>query len=78
MTLAARRHVYIRCLFYRKPFPENGQLAHMTHGRQIAYDLALIIDTELTPRRTLEAHLRHLPIRLRPRPSDPLVGETEG
>lgn len=30
-------------------------------------ELALIIDRELTPRRMLEAHLRHLPIKLRPR-----------
>lgn len=29
--------------------------------------LALIIDQELTPRRLLETHLRHLPIKLRPR-----------
>ncbi|NJD18754.1 MAG: hypothetical protein FIA95_05660 [Gemmatimonadetes bacterium] len=32
-------------------------------------ELASIIDGELTPRRILEAHLRHLPVRLRPRPS---------
>lgn len=30
-------------------------------------ELARIIDQELTPRRMLEAHLRHLPIKLRPR-----------
>lgn len=30
-------------------------------------ELARIIDKELTPRRLLEAHLRHLPIKLRPR-----------
>ena len=30
-------------------------------------ELARIIDQELTPRRLLEAHLRHLPIKLRPR-----------
>ena len=30
-------------------------------------ELARIIDHELTPRRFLEAHLRHLPIKLRPR-----------
>lgn len=30
-------------------------------------DLARIIDHELTPKRLLDAHLRHLPIRLRPR-----------
>lgn len=30
-------------------------------------ELALIMDQELTPRRMLEAHLRHLPIKLRPR-----------
>ena len=32
-------------------------------------ELAGIMDGELTPRRILEEHLRHLPIRLRPRPS---------
>jgi len=31
-------------------------------------ELARIIDGELTPRRILEAHLRTLPVRLRPRP----------
>jgi len=36
-------------------------------------ELARIIDEELTPRRLLEAHLRHLPIRLRPRPSPRLL-----
>jgi hypothetical protein len=30
-------------------------------------ELARIIDQELTPRRLLETHLRHLPVRLRPR-----------
>lgn len=30
--------VYSRCLFCRRPFPENGQLAHLPHGRRIAYD----------------------------------------
>ena len=40
MTLAARRHVYTRCLFCRKPFSENGQLAYMPHGDRIAYDPA--------------------------------------
>lgn len=30
-------------------------------------ELARIIDKELTPRRVLESHLRHLPIKLRPR-----------
>lgn len=30
--------VFTRCLFCRKPFPENGQLAHMPAGRRIAYD----------------------------------------
>ena len=36
-------------------------------------ELARIIDEELTPRRLLEAHLRHLPIRLRPRPHPRLL-----
>lgn len=36
-------------------------------------DLANIIDQELTPRRILETHLRHLPIRLRPRPAPPMI-----
>jgi hypothetical protein len=39
-------------------------------------ELALIIDRELTPRRLLEAHLRHLPIRLRT-PAARLLTETE-
>ncbi|GMV05625.1 MAG: hypothetical protein AMXMBFR53_19020 [Gemmatimonadota bacterium] len=30
--------MFTRCLFCRKPFPENGQLAHMPHGRRIAFD----------------------------------------
>ena len=30
-------------------------------------ELARIIDQELTPRRLLQAHLRHLPIKLQPR-----------
>lgn len=38
MTLAAGRYVFTRCLFCRKPFPENGHLAHLPHGRRIAYD----------------------------------------
>jgi hypothetical protein len=40
-------------------------------------EIARIIDQELTPRRLLEAHLRHLPIRLRPRVAR-LVAEAEG
>jgi len=39
-------------------------------------EIALIIDRELTPRRLFEAHLRHLPIRLRPRMAR-LVSEAE-
>lgn len=39
--------------------------------------LARIIDEELTPRRMLEAHLRHLPIKLRPRVAR-LVADAEG
>jgi len=39
-------------------------------------ELARIIDEELTPQRMLEAHLRHLPIKLRPRLAR-LVGEAE-
>ena len=30
--------MFSRCLFCHKPFPENGQLAHMPHGRRIAFD----------------------------------------
>ncbi len=33
--------VLSRCLFCHRPFPENGQLAHMPLGRRIAYDPAL-------------------------------------
>ncbi|MGD8318958.1 MAG: hypothetical protein PVJ02_00840 [Gemmatimonadota bacterium] len=36
-------------------------------------ELARIIDEELTPRRLLEMHLRHLPVRLRPRPPSRFV-----
>lgn len=36
--------------------------------------LARIIDRELTPRRLLEAHLRHLPIKLRPRVPELVAG----
>jgi len=39
-------------------------------------ELARIIDSELTPRRLLEAHLRRLPIRVRPRMT-PLLTEAE-
>lgn len=39
-------------------------------------ELARIIDEELTPRRLLESHLRHLPIKLRPRVAR-LVTEAE-
>ncbi len=28
--------MFTRCLFCHKPFPENGQLAHMSSGRRIA------------------------------------------
>ncbi|MDP2955555.1 MAG: hypothetical protein Q8N53_03970 [Longimicrobiales bacterium] len=38
MTLAREANVFTRCLFCRKPFPSNGQLAHMPHGRRIAFD----------------------------------------
>ncbi len=40
-------------------------------------DIARIIDDELTPRRLLEAHLRHLPIKLRPSFAR-MVAEAEG
>jgi len=40
-------------------------------------ELAHIIDHELTPRRILEAHLRRLPIRLRPRPASGLLADME-
>lgn len=40
-------------------------------------ELARIIDTELTPRRLLEAHLRRMPIRLRPRGVSRLVTDVE-
>lgn len=40
-------------------------------------ELARIIDTELTPRRLLDAHLRRMPIRLRPRPVSNLVTDAE-
>jgi hypothetical protein len=40
-------------------------------------EIAQIIDRELTPRRLFEAHLRHLPIRLRPRMAQ-MVSEAEG
>ena len=39
-------------------------------------ELARIIDQELTPRRLLDAHLRHLPIKLQPRIAR-LVAEAE-
>jgi hypothetical protein len=32
--------VFTRCLFCHKPFPENGRLTHLPHGRRIAYDPA--------------------------------------
>lgn len=38
MTLVEGAIVLSRCLFCRKPFPENGQFAHMPLGRRIAYD----------------------------------------
>jgi hypothetical protein len=41
-------------------------------------ELARIIDEELTPRYLLEAHLRHLPIHLHPRPASALLADTEG
>jgi hypothetical protein len=40
-------------------------------------EIARIIDQELTPRRLLEAHMRRLPVRLRPRLSH-LTAEVEG
>jgi hypothetical protein len=40
-------------------------------------EIARIIDQELTPRRMLDAHLRHLPIKLRPRIAG-RVAEAEG
>jgi len=40
-------------------------------------DIARIIDRELTPRRLLDAHLRHLPIKLRPRVAR-MLAEAEG
>jgi hypothetical protein len=40
-------------------------------------ELACIIDHELTPRRVLEAHLRRLPVRLRPRPASALLADME-
>jgi hypothetical protein len=40
-------------------------------------ELARIIDHELTPRRLLEAHLRRLPIRVRPRPASKLLADIE-
>lgn len=33
-----RGRMFTRCLFCHRPFPENGQLAHMTRGRRIAFD----------------------------------------
>ena len=30
--------MFTRCLFCHKPFPENGQLAHMPTGHRISYD----------------------------------------
>ncbi|MCG6955438.1 MAG: hypothetical protein LJF04_05545 [Gemmatimonadetes bacterium] len=30
--------MFTRCIFCHKPFPENGRLAHMPRGHQIAYD----------------------------------------
>ena len=41
-------------------------------------ELARIIDEELTPRRLLEMHLRHLPIRLRPRSAPRIHGAERG
>ena len=38
MTLVEGAIVLSRCLFCRKPFPANGQFAHMPLGRRIAYD----------------------------------------
>ncbi len=38
-TFGARRTLmFTRCLFCHKPFADNGQLAHMSRGRKIAYD----------------------------------------
>ncbi len=30
--------MFTRCLFCQRPFPENGRLVHMPHGRTIAFD----------------------------------------
>lgn len=30
--------MFSRCLFCHRPFPENGQLGHMSRGRRIAFD----------------------------------------
>lgn len=30
--------MFTRCLFCHKPFSENGELAHLPHGRRVAYD----------------------------------------
>lgn len=30
--------MFTRCLFCHRPFPENGELVHMPHGRTIAFD----------------------------------------
>ncbi len=38
--LTGRGLMFTRCLFCHKPFPENGQLAHLPRGRRIAYDPA--------------------------------------
>ncbi len=32
--------MFTRCLFCHKPFPTNGELGHLPHGRRIAYDPA--------------------------------------
>ena len=32
--------MYTRCLCCRKPFSQNGQLAHLPYGHRIAYDPA--------------------------------------
>ena len=36
--LTSRELMFTRCLFCHRPFPENGQLAHMPRGHRIAFD----------------------------------------
>ena len=50
---------------------EKRMLDLETHALELMWkkeeELALIIDEELTPRRLIETHVRHLPIKLKPR-----------